>query len=266
MIYTAQRCWLRAKASCLNHQDPLAARTDTTPDDLLTRSKENISTTRHIPAPAKIFHWVRVLAGVCHVWFDQWDLETWTYQQWRLRLSYVPCSLWRFHASLAYVPLPHGAVLNIRPQTLNMKPLSPRASTNVLSDALMLPSQCAFTGGCFSAKFMDTLRLLDWTSYGYAYQYLFCLHTPTFVEVLGVSGVAALRCGTAAAGTPQPVSSVTFRATAVEPGHQPVRSRGVAIKHPANDLDYKEWTTSDLRNMCEAVWSLCSLGRSSRAT
>ena len=36
-------------------------------------------------------------------------------------------------------------------------------------------------------------------------------------------------CCTAAAGTPQPVSSVIFHATAVESGHQLVRSRGVAI-------------------------------------
>ena len=29
LIYRAQRCWLRVKSSCLNHQDLLAARTDT---------------------------------------------------------------------------------------------------------------------------------------------------------------------------------------------------------------------------------------------
>ena len=39
---------------------------------------------------------------------------------------------------------------------------------------------------------MDALRLLDWTSYEYAYQYVFCQRTPTFVEVLGVSGVVGI--------------------------------------------------------------------------
>ena len=78
-------------------------------------------------------------------------------EHYQVSIMYNPMisgSLWHSHASLVHVPLPHRAVLNIRPQTLNYQLSSPRASANVLSDALMHPPRCDFFSGCNSAIFM----------------------------------------------------------------------------------------------------------------
>ena len=157
--------------------------------------------------------------------------------------------LWLSDASLVHVPTPHGAVLDIRPRTLNFKPLSPQVSTNVLSDPLRHLSLCDFSGDCISATFMtgniSRIHCDCWTGH----------HTGTHINLYSAYAHRPLlfrcfrccRCCAAAATASQPVSStIHFHATPVESRYCLVGSCGVAAILPTtrrqSDLNWKYHT------------------------
>ena len=148
-------------SQCQHCQDPLAAHTDT------QAWRISLQLDTLLVPPENKFKRARALPGVCNV-------------QSNIRSRY-PCSLWRSHASLVHVPLLHGAVLNIRSRTLNFQISSPRASPNVLSDALMHPSRCGFTGENINATFMKKhieCKLRDcWTMQVRISIYIMSVHT-----------------------------------------------------------------------------------------
>ena len=130
-----------------------------------------------------------------------------------------------------HVPSPHGAVLDIRPRTLN---LIPRVLTNGLSDALMLLSQYGSTGDCISTTFIT--RNILWIHgscwIGHHMRTLINLysayaHWPSLFRRFRCCG-----CCAAAATASQPVSSAILHAPPVESGHWLIGSRGVAIALP----------------------------------
>ena len=159
-------------------------------------------------------------------------------EQYQVSVMYYPTSDLGIHVPcgapmlLSSMCICHTGLYSISDlETLNFQLSSPRASTNLLSDALMHPSQCGFTGGYTNARFMTKhieCRPCDFWTMRVRISIYICLRTPTFIEVLGGSGVHC-ECCAAGAGSPQLVSSpIYFHATPVESGRWLVGSRGVA--------------------------------------